>query len=152
MWSYMGERQSWRAGADCKSVAFGLSWFKSNLPHQSVSYHALWGTRSYDSCLHMGGLGWMGVAIPVEIHMKASYMAEWSSLVYGACLENKRRWWAVRGFKSYLRRHIWQKPPIRAAGSHFFFSSTFIISHTTAASSSDRLDMSINLLSSRQSM
>lgn len=36
-----GERQSWRAGADCKSVAFGLSWFKSNLPHQSVSHYAL---------------------------------------------------------------------------------------------------------------
>lgn len=39
LWSlmrpYMGERQSWRAGADCKSVAFGLSWFKSNLPHHT---------------------------------------------------------------------------------------------------------------------
>lgn len=33
----------------------------------------------------------MGMAVPVEVYMKASYMAEWSSLVYGACLENKRR-------------------------------------------------------------
>lgn len=30
---YIGERQSWRAGADCKSVAFGLSGFDSHLPY-----------------------------------------------------------------------------------------------------------------------
>ena len=26
----------WSNGADCKSVAFGLRWFKSTLPHQYV--------------------------------------------------------------------------------------------------------------------
>lgn len=30
----LGKRRSWRVAADCKSVALGLSWFESILPHQ----------------------------------------------------------------------------------------------------------------------
>ena len=30
---FLGQRQSWRAGADCKSVAFRLSRFESYLSH-----------------------------------------------------------------------------------------------------------------------
>ena len=32
----MGRRQSWRAGAGCKPVAFGLSEFESHPPHHKL--------------------------------------------------------------------------------------------------------------------
>ena len=48
---------------------------------------------------------------------KTGNMASWQSPAYCTCLENRRRWWAARGFKSYTRRQrdvliftIFQRP------------------------------------------
>ena len=53
----MGERRSWRDGADCKSVAVTLSWFESILTHHYIQYKYFGRSFTYMTPINLGLYG-----------------------------------------------------------------------------------------------